>query len=100
MAEHIQCRVCDSLYCDGCNNYILSKMLHNGKFDCIMDDCRTIKLSADVVEVKRGKWLNIIFTQRYICSLCGNEIYFGKAKYCSECGAKMDGTSKERDGAK
>lgn len=56
--------------------------------------------TADVVEVKHGKWLNIIFTQRYICSLCGNEIYFGKAKFCSECGAKMDGTSKERDGAK
>ena len=52
--------------------------------------------TADVVEVKRGKWLNIIFTQRYICSLCGNEIYFGKDKFCSECGAKMDGTSKER----
>ena len=52
--------------------------------------------TSDVVEVKRGKWLNIIFTQRYICSLCGNEIYFGKDKFCSECGAKMDGTLKER----
>ena len=56
--------------------------------------------TADVVEVMRGKWLNIIFTQRYICSLCGNEIYFGKDKFCSECGAKMDGTSKERGGEK
>lgn len=54
--------------------------------------------AADVVEVKRGKWLNIIFTQRYECSLCGNEIYFGKDKFCSECGAKMDGTPKERGG--
>lgn len=52
--------------------------------------------TADVVEVKRGEWLNIIFTQRYRCSLCGNEIYFGKDKFCSECGAKMDGTPKER----
>ena len=56
--------------------------------------------TAEVVEVKRGKWLNIIFTQRYECSLCGNEIYFGKDKFCSECGAKMDGISKERDGEK
>lgn len=56
--------------------------------------------TADVVEVKRGEWLNIIFTQRYICSLCGNEIYFGKDKFCSECGAKMDGTLKERGGEK
>lgn len=56
--------------------------------------------TADVVEVKRGEWLNIVFTQRYRCSLCGNEIYFGKDKFCSECGAKMDGTSKERGGVK
>lgn len=52
--------------------------------------------TSDVVEVKRGKWLNIIFTQRYICSLCGNEIYFGKDKFCNECGARMDDTPKER----
>lgn len=56
--------------------------------------------TADVVEVKQGKWVNIMFTQRYRCSLCGNEIYFGKDKYCSECGAKMDGAPKERGGAK
>ena len=49
--------------------------------------------TADVVEVKRGEWLNIVYTQRYRCSLCGNEIYFGKDKFCSECGAKMDGRS-------
>lgn len=58
----------------------------------VVEDTPTV----DVVEVKRGKWLNIIFTQRYECSLCGNEIYFGKDKFCSECGAKMDGASKER----
>ena len=52
--------------------------------------------TVDVVEVKRGKWLNIVYTQRYRCSLCGNEAYFGKDKFCSECGAKMDGTLKER----
>lgn len=56
--------------------------------------------TSEVVEVKRGKWLNIIFTQRYECSLCGKEIYFGKDKFCSECGAKMEGTLKERDGTK
>lgn len=56
--------------------------------------------TADVVEVKRGKWLNIIFTQRYECSLCGKEIYFGKDKFCNKCGARMDGTPKERGGEK
>ena len=49
--------------------------------------------TAEVVEVKQGEWLNIAFTQRYRCSLCGNEIYFGKDKFCSECGEKMDGRS-------
>ena len=52
--------------------------------------------AADVVEVKRGEWLNIVSTQRYKCSLCGNEIYFGKDKFCNECGARMDDTPKER----
>ena len=56
--------------------------------------------TADVVEVKHAKWLNVPYTQRYRCSLCGNEIYFGKDKFCSECGAKMDGISKERGGDK
>ena len=56
--------------------------------------------TAEVVEVKRGEWLNIVYTQRYRCSLCGNEIYFGKDKFCSECGAKMGGTLKERGGEK
>ena len=48
---------------------------------------------ADVVEVKHGEWLNVLFTQQYRCSLCGNEIYFGEDKFCYECGAKMDGGS-------
>ena len=48
---------------------------------------------ADVEELKHGEWLNVLFTQQYRCSLCGNEIYFGKDKFCSECGAKMDGGS-------
>lgn len=51
--------------------------------------------AAEVVEVKRGKWLSIVSTQRYRCSLCGNEIYFGKDKFCSECGAKMGGGKAE-----
>lgn len=49
--------------------------------------------AADVAEVKHGEWLNVLFTQQYRCSLCGNVIYFGKDKFCSECGAKMDGGS-------
>ena len=62
--------------------------------------CLKFKNKSDYVEVKRGEWLNIVYTQRYRCSLCENEIYFGKDKFCSECGAKMDGMPKERGGDK
>ena len=85
-------------YIDGTallNKYNSKNMTVNEMYQTLVE-----QPTADVVEVKRGKWLNIIFTQRYECSLCGNEIYFGKAKFCSECGAKMDGTLKERDGTK
>ena len=45
----------------------------------------------ELVEVRHGEWINIAFTQKFKCSLCGQEIYFGKDKYCNECGAQMDG---------
>lgn len=49
MAEYIECRHCDSPQCDGCNLNTLAKMLHGGKFDCLMDNKHSIKRSADVV---------------------------------------------------
>lgn len=55
------------------------------------EDCKVYKNKADFVEVKHGKWVNVPFTQQYSCSLCGKEIYFGKDKFCNECGARMDG---------
>jgi rubrerythrin len=46
--------------------------------------------TADVVEVKHGKWIKD--KNRYTCSECGF-YYFAnnsKSNYCPNCGAKMD----------
>lgn len=43
----IECRSCDSRYCDGCNIYILAGMLHKGELDCLMDAQHTIVLSPE-----------------------------------------------------
>jgi hypothetical protein len=55
MAEYIECRKCDSPYCDGCNTLTLSKMLHARKFDCLLDEHHCINPCADVVPVVRCK---------------------------------------------
>ena len=61
--------------------------------------------TADVVEVRHGKWVGGINTRLNLpqlsayddwhCSECGNvypEIYIGRfGNYCPYCGAKMDG---------
>ena len=50
--------------------------------------------AADVVEVKRGKWIdeypNIPNDPRMICSLCGKEAMpLSTESYCPNCGADM-----------
>ena len=49
--------------------------------------------TADVVEVKHGKWIPVQYAgfvlKRYECSLCNGYEYF-EGKYCSNCGAKMN----------
>ncbi len=52
--------------------------------------------TADVVEVKPGKW-KVDETHDYepYCSLCGHEPIAGeKYNYCPDCGADMRGDSK------
>jgi hypothetical protein len=92
MAEYIECRRCDSPYCDGCNNYILSKMLHNGKFNCIMDN-HTINPTADVVEARHGEWIMRTNSDgnlnHYECSVCHMQQGY-LSNYCEDCGTKMD----------
>lgn len=62
--------------------------------------------TADVQEVKHGKWIGIphkMYSRKhgwediiceYKCSICGN-VQDAKYFYCSYCGAKMDGKEGE-----
>ena len=58
--------------------------------------------TADVVEVKRGEWEEERWCDNFqhICSLCHRTVRVHPQsiayKYCPYCGAKMDGTPKER----
>lgn len=101
MKEYIECRDCDTRSCAGCNLFILSNMLRAGKFDGIMDGNRTIKRAADVVERKRGEWVDKPNPQwkaydiRH-CSVCGWSIHKSKLRntdldwhFCPNCGADM-----------
>ena len=58
-------------------------------------------LTADVEEVKHGRWLSIGFGE-YWCSVCdanGEDVLDKRGnpnwKYCPNCGAKMGGGKKE-----
>lgn len=61
--------------------------------------------TADVEEVKHGEWVPIVKQDSYLdppycdiikCSECEEEadVSFHDAKYCYNCGAKMDGGKK------
>ena len=102
MKEYIECRSCDSSYCNGCNIHTLATMLREGKFDSLMDDKHSIKPYADVVERKRGEWVLGHVEPGYytpggnrpwICSECGQvetwHLDKPKTKFCGECGADM-----------
>ena len=73
----------------------------------IIEGCTAYKNSADVVEVKHGKWIVLAeFADKSICtecSICGEEYTYKKGRigkfvhncyakynYCPNCGAKMD----------
>ena len=40
-------------------------------------------------ETKQGKWIEIAYSQMYRCSICEQDIYFGKDNFCKNCGADM-----------
>lgn len=53
--------------------------------------------SVDAMPMVHGRWVERMYktgditTISYFCSECGGEHYFGRANYCPNCGAKMDG---------
>ena len=65
--------------------------------DRLYDDIPT----ADVVEVKRGRWIDIYngkyANQAYRCSVCGKSAHDEDGKrwilsdFCPNCGARMEG---------
>lgn len=64
--------------------------------------------TADAVEVKHGEWIDD--GDCFHCSVCNKTYQLGSLQtiydvkrcwqYCANCGAKMDGTLKERGGEK
>lgn len=54
----------------------------------VENKCNYFKPTADVQEVKHGKWIeNKKVSANPYCSVCGA---VGGGSYCSHCGAKMD----------
>ena len=82
--EIIECRDCESKNCYGCNILTLAEMLNNGAFDGMMDDHHSIIPAAEVVERKRGRWIE------HDCFKCNSNgdpvIKTGTVFVCSECG--------------
>ena len=51
--------------------------------------------TEDVQKIRHGEWIwqesgEEDYEQYYVCSICKEKCYF-KAKFCADCGAKMDG---------
>lgn len=96
MAEHIECRKCRAPSCTGCNTYILSQMLHRGKFNCLMDEHHCVNPEAEFAPVVHGRWVDNVDKDGFLCnawrkcSVCGGLNFSKKPPYCPNCGAKMD----------
>lgn len=102
------------LYCENCDR---RKGMKNGKLKFVYDigeaPCRACDIgdlldavedypAADVVPVRHGKWVDentykqTMSGKTYdgftFCSKCKTDYDFGhRAKFCEECGARMDG---------
>ena len=57
-------------------------------FDFAMSIIRN-QPTADVVEVKHGKWEYVIFTGLFKCSHCGEDMIRNVYPFCTWCGADM-----------
>ena len=63
--------------------------------DCPLPD--VVLPAVKAVPVVHGRWVERmhktgdITTISYFCSVCNGEHYYGYAKYCPNCGAKMIG---------
>ncbi len=100
MAEYIECRKCDSFFCDGCNIFTLAKMLRARKFECLMDEHHAVDQLIDVEPVKHGRWEHdsVGFDDFWRCTFCREDWFFDydptkestRVNYCPNCGARME----------
>ena len=66
----------------------------------LVDDCDDLLChlpTADVVEVRHGKWRFVgqdSWNDTYECSLC-RKMATDDSEYCPNCGAKMDGKGED-----
>lgn len=96
----IACKECENTDCDGCNMFLLWKMLEAGKFNALTGETHSIDAKVDVRPVVRGRW--IMTTERFaperICSSCkcrfpvsAGEGITEVLNFCPNCGADMRG---------
>ena len=74
---------------NGCHSDFGMSMADLTSLREVLEDTPT----ADVVEVNHGYWIEGKTLEK--CSVCGKK-GFPDWYYCPHCGAKMDGTPKER----
>lgn len=69
----------------------------NGNCDGMIDFTVVDSIDgADVAPVVHGKWVDALYVEKYgdaYCSEC-NHFDWSNLNYCSNCGARMDGGSK------
>ena len=60
-------------------------------FDCVSEAVLNTP-TADVAEVRRGRWIKTSYPEVHRCSVCDKPSNTSKGlhKYCPECGAKMN----------
>lgn len=65
---------------------------------------RNVVYASERADVVHGEWIERIYKTQmgitnisYFCSICDKEHYFGRANYCPNCGAKMDGKRRAKD---
>ena len=76
------------MICFDCGYAVKEKKLqvYYSKSDAI--DCINATPTADVANVKHGKWMDNC-NGTFTCSVCGGKA--SKMNYCGNCGAKMKG---------
>lgn len=85
-----ECGSCDG-YCDSCDGIACLQCISHNK--CQLREAIDNAPAIDAEPVRHGRWVKTKYDD-YVCSLCGEEApndgYDCGAKYCYECGAKMD----------